>query len=92
VRRIQNWRWSSLGCESNLSAALLSDWPVARPAKWAELVNHPVAQAEQERLAVSFQRGRPLGDDAWTLQMAGQMGLQYTLNPHGRPRKSEVEE
>jgi putative transposase len=33
----------------------------------------------------SLKRGSPLGDDTWTRKMAARLGLQYTLNPRGRP-------
>ena len=45
--------------------------------------------AAVKRVALSFERGRPLGSDPWTLKMAGRMGLQYTLNPRGRPKTQE---
>jgi putative transposase len=87
VRQAEDWPWSSLGCDKALSAQLLDDWPIDRPRNWRSLVNEPIEQTEQKRLQASFERGRPLGSDAWTLRMAGRMGLQYTLNPRGRPKK-----
>ncbi|MGD0463049.1 MAG: transposase [Tepidisphaeraceae bacterium] len=87
VRRAQDWRWSSLGCEDKLSKKLLDDWPVDRPRNWPSLVNEPIASADKDRLKLSFERGRPLGSDRWTLKMARPMGLQHTLKPRGRPKK-----
>jgi len=87
VVRAQDWPWSSLGCADKLSKVLLSVWPVDRPRHWTRLVNEALAPAEMNRLKLSLQRDRPLGTTRWTLQMAQTMGLQYTLNPHGRPRK-----
>lgn len=87
VRRAEQWPWSSLGCDKALLAKLLDDWPIDRPRNWRSLVNEPIEPAQHNRLQASFQRGRPLGGDAWTLRMAGRMGLQYTLNPRGRPRR-----
>ena len=87
VARSQDWPWSSLGCADKLSNTLLSAWPVDRPRHWTRLVNEALAPAEMNRLKLSLQRGRPLGTTPWTLQTARTMGLQYTLNPHGRPRK-----
>jgi putative transposase len=88
VKRAQDWRWSSLGCEGKLSAAILDDWPVDRPSHWTALVNTALPAAEKERLKASFDRCRPLGNAKWTMQMAQRMGLHHTLNPRGRPRKS----
>jgi putative transposase len=87
VERAQDWDWSSLGCDKGVSKKLLDDWPVDRPRNWTALVNEPIAPIEQKRLMLSFERGRPLESDPWTLKMAGAMGMQYTLNPRGRPKQ-----
>jgi len=87
VERAERWRWSSLGCERKLAAALLSPWPVPRPRDWATRVNEPLGEWEQSRVQASLQRGRPLGAGEWVTRMAESMGLQYTLNPRGRPPK-----
>jgi putative transposase len=87
VKRAQDWRWGSLGCEGKWAKPILDEWPIDRPRNWAALVNEPVVASERERLKRSFERGQPLGDASWTKRMAERMGLQYTLNPRGRPRK-----
>jgi len=46
--------------------------------------------AERERVQSSLARGRPLGGVAWTLEMARRLGLEYTLNRRGRPRKPKA--
>ena len=94
VARAQDWEWSSLGCGADVSAKLLDPWPVERPRNWLALVNEPMAAADRKRIMESMERGRPLGSDSWTRQIAARLGLQFTLNPRGRPRKtvSEVRE
>ena len=67
-----------------------NDRPINRPLNWAALVNEPVPASERERLKLSFEPGQPLGNASWTRRMAEPMGLQYTLNPRGRPRKKEA--
>lgn len=89
VRRAQQWTWSSLGCDAGIAAELLDEWPVQRPADWTELVNEKLPDAERARVVVSLERGRPLGDEQWTARIARRLGLQYTLNPRGRPPKKE---
>ena len=89
VSRAQDWRWSSLGCQSKILSSLVSDWPLGRPRDWATLVNEPIRPAERSRLKVSFERGRPLGTDQWVIEMAERMGLEHTLNPRGRPKNQE---
>jgi putative transposase len=86
VSRAQNWEWSSLGCDGRTRAELLSPWPVRRPPDWMKIVNRPLPDAERERIKTSLERGRPLGDDRWTTDMARRLGLQFTLNLRGRPR------
>jgi len=87
VARAQDWRWSSLGCDAATAAEVLSPWPLDRPAGWARLVNAPLAEAPRRRVEASLERGRPLGDERWTQATARRLGLQFTLNPRGRPPK-----
>jgi REP-associated tyrosine transposase len=76
-----------LGCDKQFSAKALDPWPVARPGNWSALVNRPIPDALRDCVKVSFDRGRPLGDDAWTIRMASRLDMQYTLNERGRPPK-----
>jgi putative transposase len=87
VRRAIDWQWSSFGCDTELAAALLSDWPVDKPGSWAALVEEVQPKGRLERLRASLERDRPLGDDAWVKRTAARLGLAHTLNPRGRPRK-----
>lgn len=91
VVRAQDWRWSSLGCDSETAAKVLSPWPLERPAGWARLVNQPLAEAQEQRVQSSLERGKPLGDERWTQDMARRLGLEFTLNPRGRPAKRPEE-
>jgi putative transposase len=90
VKRAEAWPWSSLGCNVKLSSQILSEWPVDRPRNWTALVNEPLRPADREQVKASFERGRPLGRPAWTLEMAQKMGLEHTLNPRGRPKKEDM--
>jgi putative transposase len=87
VARAQDWRWSSLGCDAATAQAMLSPWPLRRPANWARRVNEALPGPQQQRVESSLGRGRPLGDDQWAQATARRLGLQYTLNPRGRPPK-----
>jgi putative transposase len=87
VDRAQDWEWSSLGCGKAVSGELLDEWPVERPRGWRGLVNQGMGQSERGRIKASFERDRPLGSDAWVKAIAKKLGLLYTLNPRGRPRK-----
>jgi len=65
--------------------ALLTDWPVERPANWIERVNRPMTEKELQRVRLSLTRGQPLGPDDWTRQTASRLNLQHTLRREGRP-------
>jgi len=91
----QDWRWSSLW--QRLQVALPDDgadwptltaWPVDAPRNWLQRVNQPETEAELEAMRTCLRRGRPLGGEAWTKEIAQRLGLASTLRPRGRPRKS----
>lgn len=91
VARAEDWRWSSLWIREHgtkQQRSWLSAWPVPRPRAWREYVNEGETEAELKALRHSIQRGAPYGSDAWVLATAAQLGLQSTLRPRGRPRKS----
>jgi putative transposase len=88
VKRAQDWRWSSLHARLHGPAEirrLLTDPPIDLPRDWVRQVNRPQADAEEEAIARSMQRGRPLGSDAWVRRVARRYGLQSTIRPRGRP-------
>jgi putative transposase len=90
VRRAQSWAYSSLHIRLSGDPrlqALLSDWPVAIPRNWLQLVNRLLTEKELQRIQTSLQRSRPFGSDTWTLATASRLHLDHTLRPEGRPRK-----
>ena len=90
VTQAARWRWCSLwrrdrgGGEQQ---ALLSDWPVPRPANWLSWVQQAQTPAEEEALRRCVQRGAPFGSAGWVERMARRYGLHTTLRPRGRPKK-----
>jgi len=91
VERAEDWRWSSLWAVEHGQAqqrGLLSQWPVARPADWVELVNIPQSPAELEAVRVSVRRGRPYGQESWQRQTAGLLALEASFRPQGRPAEA----
>jgi putative transposase len=92
VTRAEHWRWSSLyrrvaGAPADLE--LLADWPIERPAKWVEWVNHPQTAAEEEAVRQSIGRSRPFGAEPWQRRMAAALGLTSCFRPPGRPKSQE---
>ena len=60
VRRARDWRWSSLAAgdgDGPGPRVVLADWPVPRPADWAERVERPETEAELAALRRSLPRG-----------------------------------
>jgi putative transposase len=92
VKRAEQWKWSSL-CRwlqgSDEERSLLSAWPVARAGRWVDHVNAPQTEAELAALRRSFERGVPFGGEGWTSRTVERLGLESTLRPRGRPRKSD---
>jgi len=60
-----------------------------RPADWVEIVNRPQTDEALAALRRCLSRGRPFGTDAWVRRIAKTLGLESTLRPRGRPRKSQ---
>jgi putative transposase len=92
VRQAENWHWSSLWRREQPDSRLrswLCDWPVDRPRNWLQRINAAETAAELERLRTSVLRGRPFGDPAWVRRTAGQLRLESSLRPRGRPSKSK---
>ena len=90
VARVQDWPWGSPWLrhhDPHGAAALLSPWPVERPAVWEEFVNAPQTEAELQAVRQCVQRGRPFGNPDWVERSAARLGLAQTLRPRGRPRK-----
>ena len=91
VEKAQMWQWGSLWARAHGEEdikALLSPWPVERPANWTARVNARLAAKELDRVRVSIERGQPYGGDDWVLQTVKQLGLEHTVRPEGRPRKA----
>ncbi len=91
VEKAQLWRWSSLWSRvhgDEAIQALLSPWPVQRPANWTARVNAPLTLKELKRVRLSLERGRPYGSDEWVSQTVKELGLEHTIRPEGRSRKT----
>jgi putative transposase len=69
----------------------LVNGPVPRPCNWLEWVNEPLTINELAAVRRSVIRGSPYGAPSWIERTAKRLGLESTLRPRGRPRKSTEE-
>jgi putative transposase len=91
VRKAENWRWSSLWqWASEKADVTMHRWPQPRPDDWLTLVNQPQTEEEVAALQNAMKRGCPFGGEQWQQRTAKKLGLESTLRPRGRPRKSET--
>jgi putative transposase len=89
VRRAPAWRWGSCHVRRRGPqelAGLLSDWPIDMPRDWDAWLDEGVGASASKRITTAMERSQPLGDQAWTLRIAGRLNLLHTLNPRGRPK------
>jgi putative transposase len=89
VRRAENWRWCGVGRSRGDGAAPLIAvaWPADRPRNWLAIVNEPLGERDLTAVRTSILRERPFGEDGWVRRTAARLGLQFTLNPRGRPKE-----
>ena len=102
VKRAEDWRWGSLHvrCQTRAAATnimlqgLLTPRVVqdaGSPKNWVKYVNTVATKRERERLEASANRGCPYGDAGWVSRTAGQLDLEHTMRPEGRPPKPKTE-
>ena len=89
VRKARRWLWSSIGNPpKGIDRPPLDPGPVGRGKDWLAWVDAPQTEAELEALRESIRRGRPFGSQPWQDRTAKQLGLESSLRPRGRPRKT----
>jgi putative transposase len=84
----EQWKYGSAWHRTNatvVSEAILSPWPLPRPASWLDDVNRPQTAGEMEAIRKSVARGVPYGSDHWVSQTAVRLEIRHTLRPRGRP-------
>ena len=85
VRQAQHWPWSSCSAPR---AGFLHESPAPRPRNWVARVNASETPAELASLRQSVNRNTPFGAPAWVMRTAARLGLEASLRPRGRPRKT----
>ena len=89
VSHAQDWRWSSAPHWARRECLLIpATGSVERGPRWLSRVNKPLSAGDLSRIRYSVTRGAPLGTEDWSRATAARMGLEASLRPRGRPRKT----
>ena len=98
VEAAGDYRWSSfpahgLGRRDTLldpftAYEALATTPANRRRRWSAFVHQTPPDEELAALRRSTQTGLPYGHPAWVEQFGHRLGLDLTVRPRGRPRKT----
>jgi putative transposase len=88
VERAEDWQWGSLAWRRSRGSIALEQPPAPLPVYWRQLVNEPQTAAEIAELRTCVNRQRPFGAEEWVTTQAKALGVDQSLAPIGRPRKS----
>jgi putative transposase len=83
VESVTQWPWSSLQ-----HPTLADPSPVPLPNNWLHWIDQPFFDHELTTLRTCLNRQAPFGSSDWLAQFTGVAGLDSTLRPRGRPRKT----
>lgn len=92
IQRAEEWKWSSFYRRlhgTTQQKALLHKGPLPLPRMWRSLVNRPEPEAKLDSIRQCVNRSRPYGSENWVRRIACQLGLESTIRPRGRPRKTK---
>jgi putative transposase len=88
VERAEDWRWGSSAWRRSRSGISLEVPLAPLPAYWRQLVNEPQSAAEIAEIRTCVNRQRPFGAEDWVAAQAKLLGVDQSIAPIGRPRKS----
>jgi putative transposase len=87
VSHADAWPWSSLRPRlGRRDDELLDEGPLVIPPDWPDLVGRPLTADELEAVRLCARRGRPYGDESWTLRTAIDLGLESSIRSKHRSR------
>ncbi len=90
VKSAREWPWSShLELINKKNFFLIDDLPLKLPCDWAQFVDNPIVEKETTELLGCIKRCSPYGAPEWKSKISKELGLESTLRPIGRPRKSK---
>jgi len=97
LRKPERWPWSSVGMlpaekdVAGMERPEIEPGPMVRPRNWLRSVQEPLTAEELAMVRHSVVRGTPFGDPKWQQRIVAKLGLESTMRPRGRPRKTPVE-
>jgi len=90
VSSLKDWPWSSLSERIGRGGPdLLDNLPIELPNNWEEYVKRPLTEKELQEVRRSIKRQSPYGEQEWQEKTAKLLGIESTIRPVGRPRKSK---
>ena len=97
VERAVDYPWSSFACHGAGRPDPLLDpvpgyealaaYPAVRQRRWSAYVHQEPEEAELAAIRRSGATGLPYGEKTWVDGLCGQLKLDLTIRPRGRPRK-----
>lgn len=90
VNLAKDWLWSSH--RERIAGGFnkcIDEIPLQMPDDWERYVDEPFIEKELERLRKSVNRQSPYGQEDWQVRVSGELGLEPTIRPRGRPKKKE---
>ena len=89
VERAEDWEWGSLAWRRASRAPLaLNESPVPLPSYWRHYVNDEQTSVELAEVRSCVNRQRPFGAEEWVRRQVAGLGLESSVTPVGRPRRS----
>jgi putative transposase len=91
VKRSVDWPWSSLAVRRGVfkESLRIVNGPVPLSKNWLKRVDLLPNEQDLKKLENCMRRGCPYGHDDWILKTVGQLELDLTLRPRGRPKKEK---
>lgn len=89
VATAKDWPWSSHQERTGGNSCLVDEPPLKLPENWDKYVTEPLTEKELENIRRCVARQAPFGTPSWQLKVALETGLESTLRPRGRPRKTQ---
>jgi putative transposase len=87
--RAEDWEWGSLAWRRMRHAPVeLAESPVPLPSYWRQYTNDPQTDVEIAEIRACVNRQRPFGAKEWIDRQVKVLGLESSVTPVGRPRRS----